>query len=574
MTESAKTLTFIAAAVLSLGAAFISRPSVEQFDAQSAKGEKLNQFEVDDAKRLRIVSFDQDTASTREFEVAEENGVWVIPSKHGYPADAVRQMGAAATCLIDREVLRVAAETASQHAELGLVDPTSSKLDTNATGVGIRVTMTNIDGQPLTDMIIGKKVPDTLDQYYVRNADQDVAYVVQLEPEHLTTKFDNWIEKDLLGLNPLDIRRLHIKDYTAELMVTMQGLGVKWDRRSELELRYDDEEGKWSAERLQAYDSGKKEMVEFTLAEDEELDEEALRELRYGLDDLSIVDVERKPAGLSADLKAGSGLMKDFESLSSLVQRGFAPMEGSGADQLDILSTEGEIVCTLQDGVEYVLRFGNLQMDGDAPEADAKAAEADPNSADDDGIHRYLFVMARFNEDELKQPKLQELPALPEGANENEQEETEEAETAASKPEESAEAEEKADESAAESDEAKSESAATADEKDEDAQKDDAEKKDDDLETLIAERKRIEDENQRLLQEYQDKRKAAEERVKELNERFGDWYYVIDNKVFKKIHLGRDDVIKAKEKADEKAEGDTASPAADLPGVPNLPGSP
>lgn len=549
MTEMAKTLTFVAAAVVSLAAAFMVRPGAEDFDVQSKVGEKLNQFDVDDAKRLRIVSFDKETASTREFEVAEENGLWVIPSKHGYPADAVRQMGAAATCLINREVLRVAAETAGQHAELGLVDPTSSKLDTNAEGVGLRVTMTDIDGAPLADMIVGKKVSDAQNQYYVRNADQDVAYVVNLEPEHLTTRFEDWIEKDLLGLNPLDIRRLHIKDYTADLVFTMQGLGVKWDRRSEMELNYDDADSKWRAERLQSFDSDKKEMVEFTLSEDEELDEDALRELRYGLDDLVIVDVERKPAGLSADLKAGSDFLKDNEALGSLVERGFAPLSSGEEGELDILSSEGEIICTLQDGVEYVLRFGNLQMDSDGDAAPKQAADADPNSESDDGIHRYLFVMARYNDSMIKKPELQELPALPE-----------------EKAEESAEP---ADDERADSEEASSE------EGEQEAAENEApaDEEKDDMDTVIAERKRIEAENQRSLEDYQKQVEAAEERVKELNERFGDWYYVIDNKVYNKIHLGRDDVIKAKEKAEEQSDGQdaAAAPPAGLPGLPNLP---
>jgi hypothetical protein len=570
MTEMAKTLTFVAVAAVSLIAAFILQPRTEEFDVQSKIGEKLNQFDVDDAKRLRIVSFDKNTASTREFEVAEESGLWVIPSKQGYPADAVRQMGAAATCLINREVLRIAAENAAQHAELGLVDPTSSNLDIKAEGVGIRVTMTDIDGAPLADMIIGKKVPDTQDQHYVRNADQDLAYVVNLSPEHLSTRFEDWIEKDLLELNPLDIRRVHIKDYTAELVGTLQGIGVKWDRRSEMELRYNNTDSKWTAERLQSYDAAKKEMVDFTLAEDQELKEDALRELRYGLDDLKIVDVERKPAGLSADLKAGSVLLKDEEALNSLVGRGFAPLAGDTEGEYDILSSEGEIGCSLQDGVEYVLRFGNLQMEGDSgAEGPKQAAQDDPNDTSDNGIHRYLFVMARLNKDLLEPPKLEELPALPEGATAGEADSAD-SEVASS---EAAMAEDGDEETSAPADEADGTQDATAENAETDEKAVVAEGEQSELEKLIAQRKSIEAENQRLLEEYQKKLKAAQERVKELNERFGDWYYVIDNKVYKQIHLSREDVIKTKEKAADEpgAEGDSEAPAAGLPGLPNLP---
>lgn len=554
MTEMAKTMTFVAVGLVALVAGFVMQPGSDDFDVQSKVGEKINEFDVDDAKRLRIITFDKDTGSTSEFEVAEEDGLWTIPSKQGYPADAVRQMAEAATCLINREVLRIAAESAARHAELGLVDPTSSQLAVDSEGVGTRVTMTNIDGAPLVDMIIGKKVPDSLGQYHVRNADQDVAYVVNLQPEALTTRFEDWIEKDLLKLNPLDIRHVLIKDYTAELVLTLQGIRINWDRRGELELRYDNDESKWVVERLQKFDANQKELVDDALGEDEELNEDVLRELRNGLDDLTIVDVERKPSGLSADLKAGSDFIKDEEAAGSLITRGFAPIPAGEGEDFDILSSEGEIVCTLDDGVEYVLRFGNLQMEGDAGGSDSQQSTEEAGS--DDGIHRYLFIMARVNDSAIEKPHLAELPELPEGI------------------EEPSETEEAADEEKPSEDSTVDPNTENQNNVDEtaEAEKETTEDTDDqqsELSKLIAERKAIEDENRRLLDEYQEKLNTAKERVNELNERFGDWYYVIDNDVYKKIHLSRDDIIKAKEKEGEE-NGSDDSPAAGLPNLPGL----
>ena len=172
MTETAKTVLFAAAAALSLMIAFAMGPSNVSDNLDDLLGERLNQFEVDVAKRLKIVKFDKETASKREFEVAEKDGLWTIPSKQSYPADAARQMGEAATCLIDREVLRVAAKNALQHVELGVIDPSTSKLDSKSEGVGTRVTITDSNEASLADMIIGKAVKDAEGQYYVRNANQ------------------------------------------------------------------------------------------------------------------------------------------------------------------------------------------------------------------------------------------------------------------------------------------------------------------------------------------------------------------------------------------------------------------
>src|SRR6185436_15730984 len=110
MTENAKTITFVAVGIVAIIVGLLTTPSTAGLDEESLVGTDLTaQFDSPDkAKRLRIVRVDEDTATRHEFEVAEQNGLWTIPSKDGYPADAARQMGEAATSLIGRKVLHVA----------------------------------------------------------------------------------------------------------------------------------------------------------------------------------------------------------------------------------------------------------------------------------------------------------------------------------------------------------------------------------------------------------------------------------------------------------------------------------
>ncbi|NOZ39945.1 MAG: DUF4340 domain-containing protein [Planctomycetes bacterium] len=591
MTEMAKTLLFVAVAACSLAVAYWMGPTSEVQDFDELIGTRLNQFELDVAKRLKIVKFDQETASTREFEVAETDGLWSIPSKQGYPADAARQMAEAATCLIDREVLRVAGKSANDHEALGVIDPSSSKLDSKAEGVGIRVTITDSNDAPLTDMIIGKAVKEAEGQYYVRNVDQDVVYVVNLDPDKLSTKFEDWIEDDLLKLNPMDIRRVKIKDYSAELHQVLTSAGfqmrVQWDRRGEMTLSYDSKESKWHAEQLQQLDPEKKELVDYELAEDEELNEETLKELRNSLGDLLLVDVARKPAGLSAELKAGGDFLKNQDAATSLMERGFAPISLAPDAPPEILSTEGELVCSLQDGVEYVLRFGNLQIGEEGETAsDKKSGEEgdEENSETSDGINRYLFVMARFNESMLEKPEPTELPELPaseedssETASEEDSETKESEESAPGEPASAGGEPEDKEAENKEAEEGTEEESTPEEENEEETVEKTAEKtkKEIEREALIAARALIEKENVRQLNEYEEKLKAGKEKVAELNHRFGDWYYVISNDVFKKIHLGRDEVIKKKESETEATDSNAGpgagAPTGGLPGLPNLP---
>ncbi len=578
MSEMAKTAVFVAVAAASLTLGLVFRSGEESFNEEDYVGDRLNQFEVEDPKRLKIVKFDPETATTHEFEVASENGLWTIPSKEGYPADAAKQMAEAATCLIDRQVLKVAATSAGEHRELGVIDPSSSGLGSSDEGVGTRVIMTNSSDDELVDMIIGKPVKDAEGQRFVRNTDQDIVYVVELNPEKLSTQFEEWIEGDLLKLNPMDIREVQINDYSASLQTVLGAGGfqtqVSWDRRAEMDLQYDNNESKWSAASLRSFDAKEQVYTERPIADDEELNDEALSELRTGLDELLLVDVQRKPEGLSSDLKAGGDFLKNKEAIDSLIERGFAPLRAGGEGAgVEILSSEGEVICTLADGVEYVLRFGNLKLgDGVSDESVSDSAEGEKDAGE--GIHRFLFVMARFNEAMIEKPELADLPALPEDT----EKETADEDSATDELTEKTDAEEASSEEpeADDSSEEETEEAKENEESEESEEGEESAEEDvpDELAKIIAERKLIETENQRRLDEYQSEIEAGKTRVKELNERFGDWYYVISNEVYKKIHLGLDQVIRKKESPENEsnpAAGLDLDLSNGLPGLPSLP---
>ena len=594
MTELSKTMVFVAVAIVSMIAALVTRPTSTELDVRSLVGENLTKkfSDPDAAKQLRIVRFNEDTATLREFEVAESDGLWTIPSKSGYPADAERQMAEAATCLMDREVLGVASENAADHEQFGVIDPLSPKLSAGQKGVGTRVVMADIRGEPLVDLIIGRKVKDSDTQRYVREAARDLVYVVEIDPEKLSTNFENWIEQDLLKINPWDLRQVDIKDYSASLepVLTNQGLAIQvsWDPRAEMTLAYDDQQAQWTATRLREFQPDKKDYADFQLGDDEELNTEKLDGLKTALDDLRIVDVVRKPAGLSGDLKAGGDFLNNPEARQDLRSRGFAALPARNGRGQEIISTDGEVICTMRNGAEYVLRFGDLQLtdgesaSGETASADGKDGESvsasKEKAASKEGVHRYLFVMARFNEDAVAKPQLEKLPELPgdskdvAGEIEDSAGESITGDAASVGVEEVKPDDESASENADE-DEGDSDGASASADGDQ-TQSDEA------LAKAIAERKRIEEENQRKLEEYQDTLKQGREAVQSLNARFGDWYYVVANDVFQKIRLGRDDVIQKKEKKDAAA-GESASasgntsdfgaPGQQVPGLPPIP---
>jgi hypothetical protein len=458
--------------------------------------------------------------------------------------------------------------------------------------------MSDAQNKPLVDLIVGKPVRGREGQRYVREAGRDAVFVIEIDPAKLSTDFENWIEKDLLKMKAWDLQQVEVKDYSAEMQVVMgpQGrpsIGVAWDPRSDMTLGYSDADAKWTPIKLRKFDpkkGGNGDYVDFKVADNEELNTETLNSLKGALDDLKIVDVKRKPQGLSKDLKAGNDFMNNREALQDLITKGFAATAPQEGGPQEIISSDGEVIATLKNGAEYVLRFGNLTnvagsgQDKDEKPADknAPAAAGKNKKSDKNDVHRYLFVMARFNKDAVKQPELAKLPDLPANS------EAKPDANAAAKESAAADAKKDDSEKNAKGDAAAAEKSAQTKDKPADTaaakaadggeKKDDAEAKkegapDKDVEKVIAERKQIEQENQRKLDEYQALVKKGQDTVKDLNLRFGDWYFVVNDDVFQKLRVSSDKVIKKKDKkAGDAGAPDGKAPPAGVPGLPAIPG--
>lgn len=481
------------------------------------------------AASLEIVSYDDELSTLHPFKVLQSGGVWVLPAHQNYPADAKEQLAAAATALVDLKMLDVVSKSPGDHETYGVIEPDPEKIKPGMTGVGQLVEIRDSSGNKLARLVVGKEDKRRVGGdgsgrtlRFVRKAGQDPVYRVEIDTTKFTTSFDDWIEKDLLKLSPWDVRRLGLEDYALVAVESNGRIGVQLDRKYRIDLAYDDKDAKWSLVRLEAF-SKEGDPKEESLPADEELAAGKLNDLRNALGDLKIVDVARKPSGLSAELKAEESFTNDREAVTSMQQRGFLPLKTG-----EILSTDGETIVGMKDGVEYVLRFGApTTVAADSKSGQPKDGGGSESDADKDATGetsgRYLLVMARFNEKLLDKPTLDPLPDEP-AANEKEKEKD-------------AKAEEKQAADAAESLK----------------QADDAEAA---AQVAIENRRRVERENRRKQDAFDDKVKAAQKRVRDLNSRFADWYYVVSDKEYAKIHLGRNSMV-------QKVESKAAPAAAD-----------
>ncbi|WP_413431344.1 hypothetical protein [Crateriforma spongiae] len=694
MNENTKTGIFWGAAAVMMGiGAMLAWPTKTTNELDSVIGQPLFGEFKDPlaAQSLRIVTYDAEQAKLKPFEVRKdgETGLWTIPSRSGYPADAVDQMTDAANALVDLKILDIQTENAEDHDDLGVLEPKLEDLEGGEDGVGRLVTFKDSSQKTLASLIVGFPVKDEEGKIYVRKPGEDPVYVVKLDDSPLTTKFQDWIEEDLLQLSSIEISQVQIKDYTASLNATINGLTVQWDRNFEATASVDGSD--WSIDQLLVYDANnpQAEPTPAEIPEDASANKETLDEMKNALDDLRIVDVVRKPEGMSASLKADESLVSNNEARQSLLDRGFFPVGD------DIISAYGETTVTLDDGVQYVLRFGDVTgMTEEQEDASEDDEEGSDEEASGTGVNRYLLVTTRVKDDFFPAPELDEVPkdlddldalmkqrmeaSMPAEPTEAEQPEAEatpqEAETAEaeSSPSDESESMEADDESAAsedaeepsadeESDEstpseeasteeasdeaedaggddsqvdapeqqtvegeaegqgsgggmqaddestaedageapeedaseeepegdqetASQEDAASSDEASDDTSEEAPETSDegDDqisyedmteeekLELLEAEQEKITKANQRKLDERKEKVDAAARRVRELNERFADWYYVIPESTYRELRISRDDLF-ASETDDAAAPGAPTAPGGmQLPSGPSF----
>jgi hypothetical protein len=562
-TPAGRTVVFVAAGLvlLAVGSWLQLRPALRYREtAGEAAAAKVLFPDMSDASKaasLAITSFDEDMAALRTFKVVKSGGVWVLPSHQNYPADAKDHLAAAATELIDRSIIEVVSTSPGDHETYGVVEPDADKVKAGETGVGRLVDIRDAAGNRLARLVIGNeyKAPAGVDPgsrplRYVRKAGQDPVYLVAIDTSKFTTKFDDWIEKDLLKLSPWDVRRLTIDDSAWSLAMDPAGNPVRNETRTSLiDLTYDDKDAAWSLSSLTVFGKNNKPEKK-ELGPDEELASTKLNDLRNALGDLKIVDVVRKPSALVAELKDEKKLTRDEqdEAMMSLFQRGFFPAEKGG-----VIPSSGEVVVGMKDGVEYLLRFGNQTKVEVESETEATPDEGAEKPAMQD-VGRYLFVLARVNEGLLEKPTLQPLPALPDEAA---------SPPGGTKP---------ADETAADKDGAEDKDGETnGDKKDAGEPADDkaeavdalakAEEAEAKAQAAIEKRRQVERDNRLAQEAYDDKVKSAAKRVRELNARFADWYYVVSDAEYAKIRLGQADVIQPKQKDEPPAPpADEAAP--------------
>ncbi len=358
MSEMTRTLYFVLAAVVVAAAAVVVDPSKSRPEIFDDVGEQFfAEFTDPQAPRsIEVIDYDESTATATPLKVEFRDNKWLIPSHHDYPADAEERLATTAGALIELRKDRVVSDLAQDHAEYSVVDPLDDQ-NVSLAGRGKRVRILDGDSNVLADFIVGQEVEGKRGYRYLRVPGQKRTYEVKTEAD-VSARFQDWIETDLLKVSPFDLRRIEINRYTINERLR------RIENRQRTTLTKDDD--KWQL-------GGR------------EPNSDTMSDLTTALDQLRIVDVQPKPDGLTADLRAKEGIRPVRENFVSLQGKGFFPNPYTG----QILSNEGEIIVESKDGLRYVLRFGEVAPGGSGRQA---------GEGDDEGERRYLMISAEFSE--------------------------------------------------------------------------------------------------------------------------------------------------------------------------------
>ena len=548
MSELNRTIAFVGAAVFAVGLAayseYASRP--KPLEGYEQVGDVFFEDFTDpnEAKELRVVAYDADTASVEVFGVEFKDGRWRIPSHHNYPADAEDRLAKTAASVIGVKRGALVSRRPTDHERFGVIDPLDDSV-TDLQGRGQRITLKAGDESVLADFIIGNKVEDQENTFYIRRPDEAAVYRTRLDI-NLSTRFADWIEQDLLQVDPAQLVRVDIDKYS----IDEQQLRIVG--RDFSKLTRDSASDPWQLEGLNP--------------ETEQLKTSAVNQLVNSIDGLKIVGVRPKPPGLTPDLEVDPSIARNplaLEALQADMQRrGFLiAQDTEGKRQL--VSNEGGLRAATDQGIRYHLYFGEIftgsnfeieigssaekEKDGaDSPEAGEEAKDDKQNEGKKS---RYLFVRAEFDHRFLGKKPVE--PTKPTPPPEKPKEDSN------SKPDSAAEEnKDKEKKDAAEKTDNKTENAADEQEQTEKAQPEKSA-----YDQAVAKYEEDLAAYKLSLADYEKKTEAGKKLSQELNDRFARWYYVISATSFEDLRLGRAALVEPKDMGEAQ------------PQIPGLPGT-
>ncbi len=290
------------------------------------------------ATSLEVIAWDGEQARVISFKVEQQEGRWVIPSHNSYPADGTKRMGDAAASFIDVKKDRYYGDNPADHAAFGVLDPDGDEGKDDEKGQ--RITIKDAAGTVLVDIIVGKEIEKRSGYYYVREPGESKRVYGSKLKLDISTKFEDWIEKDLLKVERDEFVSMIYDPY-----------------------KVDELEGKLlDSEPIPAVTDPGGDGKDWILAEGavapdgKVLDSMKVRQILTQVANLKIAGVRPRPPARN--------VIEQQLAQQDMQRKGFFFQVARGPDGrpqlVRLLGNEGEVKAITEDGLVYTLYFGEV----------------------------------------------------------------------------------------------------------------------------------------------------------------------------------------------------------------------
>jgi FKBP-type peptidyl-prolyl cis-trans isomerase len=386
-----KALPILLAVLVAITAYFAWKPeSIPAAEVKTGSDLFTQPASADVIAGLRVVEWDDPSSSAKIIEVKRTGNDWVIPSHFNYPADANTRVSKSAATFLGLKHGRLVTDDSKQFESLGVIDPLDENLS-QKTGRGKRITMTDITGQVVADLILGKRDETGEGIYYMREAGKNQVYTVAVQPD-LSTKFVDYVEVDPLKVKRDDIRSLMIADYSVD------AAKHSFEMRSETQVARPNGTDAWT--------------TDGPVPPDKKINQGTMNTIITAATTVKLTDVREFSLKTSRDIMEMQS--KGFFFVPPGTVDKDSPVvslsnQGQGQD-LAAVGNEGRLTISTKDGLRYSLMFGEVALDTDSKDAKPQ----DPAQKPDAGHDRYMVVFVQYDaaldEDSRKPPAKDEKP--------------------------------------------------------------------------------------------------------------------------------------------------------------------
>jgi hypothetical protein len=383
---SATLLLGLAAAVLA-GIAALFYPWPQEVQQSGKVGQLLFEgFTPSQVRTIEISRYNSDRQALERIQLQRKGERWVIPATADFNANNAVQVARAINAVLDRKVLEKISDDQQDHLKNGVIDPDQFQSAEVRSGLGRRITLKDRNGQALADLIVGFPLQNAEQQalYCVRIPGEPPVYSVPFDLEALTTRFQDWVDPNLLGLRNqqntagqlpssvivdayrIDTSRLSdpaakTRLYRAELGEVEGGLGI---RRLEVPAAES-----WAA--VTPSETQKRLLLESTLRQ---------------LGNWTFPEVRLKAKPL-ADFLKSPGSVNDPALFGSMAEFGFRQTAANGSP-VSFAGAGGQLTINLETGVKLHAWFGTITG---SVQSGTK-------------LNRYLLLLAEVDRDALQEP--------------------------------------------------------------------------------------------------------------------------------------------------------------------------